>query len=83
MQLFNAPPRIHELAGEPVEQLRMRRFFAARPEVFRRIHEAEAEVSLPGAIHERAGGGRRFAVYQPFGEREPRAVRVWRQRMEE
>ena len=83
MQRFNAPSRIHELAGEPVEQFGMRRFFAARPEVFRRIREAEAEVSLPDAIHERAGRGRRFAVHQPFGEREPRSIRVWRQRMEE
>ena len=83
MQLFRAPSVVHELAREPVEQFRMRRCFDARAEVLGRVHDAVAEVGLPDAVHERPRGRRRFAVHQPFRQREARTIRVGRQRMEE
>src|SRR6266705_2227860 len=43
MQRLDAPPVVHELAGEPIEQFGMGRRFAAHSKVLRRVHDAVAE----------------------------------------
>ena len=53
-------PLLHELDGQPVEQLRMRRRLALRAEVLARRDEARAEVRLPDAVDERPRRRRRL-----------------------
>src|SRR2546426_4752945 len=52
-----------------------------RAEVFRGFNDADTEIALPNAVHDRSRGGGRAAVRKPTGEGEPRAVSVRRQRM--
>ena len=55
---LHVPAGAHELGGQPVEQLGMRRPFALRAEILDRLHQAGAEIHLPEAIHRHAGGQR-------------------------
>ena len=52
---FEMPAVRDELAGQPIEQLRMRRPFAASAEVARRGDDAAAHVKLPEPIDFDAG----------------------------
>ena len=79
VQRFNTPPRVHKFAGQPVEQLRMRRCLAARAEILRRGHQALAEIGLPDAVHDDARGRRTAPVHQPPGETEAVARCVLRE----
>ena len=83
VEFFDAPTVIHKFGRQPVEQIGMRRQFRACAEVFRRLEQARAEVTLPDAIHERARSRRRFFVHQPVCQREARAIGIRRERMQE
>ena len=61
----------------------MRRQLRARAEIFRRFEQARAEVGLPDAVHKRTRRRRRFFIREPFRQREPRAIGVRRELMEE
>ena len=61
-----------ELHGEPVEQFRMRGESALGAEVLGRLHEADTEVKLPGAIDRDAGCERIRGIDEP--PREPQSV---------
>ena len=65
MQVLEAPAVVHELDGQPVEQLGMRRRLALRAEVLAGRDDAGAEVRLPDAVDQRSRRGRRPAVDQP------------------
>ena len=58
-------PSFDELRGEPVEQLGMRRRLAHDAEVVRRAHQAFAEVVVPDAIDDDAGGQRMLRAGEP------------------
>ena len=51
VHVLQRPAARREFAGEPVEQLGMRRLVAAEAEVAGRGDEALAEVMMPEAIH--------------------------------
>ena len=55
MQFLDRPAVVHERRGQPVEQLGMRRRFAAQTEIARRAHQTGAEVVQPDAIDHDAG----------------------------
>ena len=59
---FTSQPLVHEPAGQPVEQLGMRRQPALAAEVLLRRDDAAAEVHPPDAIDGDAGGQRIVAV---------------------
>jgi hypothetical protein len=46
MELFQAPSFADKLAGQPIQQLRMRRFAAIKAEVVWAIDQARAEMIL-------------------------------------
>ena len=78
-EAFRVPAVVHEVDGEPVEQLGVGWVFALCAEVGGRSHEAGAEEHLPDAIHGDAGGERVLAHGDPVGEAEAvgrRAVRA-------
>ena len=54
MERLDVPARLHELDGEPVEQLRVRRDRALRAEVLARLDDAAPEVLLPETVDEDA-----------------------------
>ena len=60
--MLEAPAAVHELDGQPVEQLGMRRRLALRAEVFAGRHEPGAEIGLPDPVDERPRRRRRVAA---------------------
>src|SRR5262249_20245943 len=54
VNLFELPFSRNQLARQPIQQLRMRRWFAAGSEVAGRGHDAAAHVMLPEAIDDHA-----------------------------
>ena len=58
----------------------MRGLFALHAEVLRRLHQADAEVLLPEAIHRHARGQRMFGTDEPLRKPEPIRRRIRRQR---
>ena len=54
-QPLHAPAVVHELAGQMIEQFRMRRQFAHDAEVVDRAHDAATEQVIPHAIDHHAG----------------------------
>src|SRR4051812_25792667 len=83
MEMFETPVVLHEIAREPIEQFGMRRRVALHSEIFRRAHETGAEVSEPNAVYHHARSGWGLLIGEPFREGEARAVRIFRQRMQE
>src|SRR5438067_9039138 len=82
MKLFEAPAVLDEFDGEPVQQLRMGRTLAARPEVVRRADEALTEVPLPDAIDDDACRERVLRRGDPVGKcRAPRTGRPFAARL--
>jgi hypothetical protein len=61
----------HEFERQPIEQFRMRRQRALDAEVVLGFDQTFAEVLLPHAVHEDAGGQRVLRRHQPFREIEP------------
>ena len=60
--------RLHELHGEPVEQLRMRGRRPLQSEVVFRLDQALAEVVLPQSIHGDSGRERIGTIDQPASQ---------------
>ncbi len=69
--LLGAPPLVHELHGQPVEQRWMRWGGPHRPEVLARFHEATAVERLPEAVHHHAGREGVVAAHEPARQAEP------------
>ena len=61
----DVPARANELNGQIVQQLRVRRVGALRPEVVHRLYDAIAEVALPHAVDIDAGCQGMLGVEQP------------------
>ncbi len=76
MELLDAPAPLHELDGQPVEQLRMRRLLAHLAEVVERRDDAAAEVVVPHAVDDHARGERILGRPDPLGERQPPSRRA-------
>jgi hypothetical protein len=78
-QLLLAPAALHELDGEPVEQVGVARLRRADAEVLGRLDDPRAEQGLPGSVGCDAGRRGRSLVHEPLREREavaPRPVLV-------
>ena len=71
--VLHAPAVIHELDGQPVEQLLIRWAVALASEIVRRGHDAAPEMSLPDAVHHHARGQRIVARRDPLRQRFPPA----------
>ena len=67
MQPFLIPAVLHEISGQPVEQLRVGGGFAVEAEVARRVHDALPKVVLPDAVDEHPGGQWVLSVGQVGG----------------
>jgi hypothetical protein len=61
---LDPPAALHELHCQPVEQLGVRRRVAHLPEVLERRDDAAAEVLLPDAIDDDAGGERVSSIHR-------------------
>ena len=61
----------HEIAREPVEQLRVARPFALRAEVIDRLHDSRAEKHRPPAVHGHTGGERLVFGDEPLCKVQP------------
>ena len=83
MELLHRPAGLHELDGEPVEQLRVGRRLALVAEVLERAHEAAAEEGLPLAVDRDARGERVLRGEEPAGERQAVGRGVFGQGREE
>src|SRR5438132_827459 len=83
MQMLEAPAAFHQLDGQPVEQLRMRRRFALRAQVFTGADDPGTEISLPDPVDNRSSRRRRLTVDHPAGERQAVYRLVGRQRVKE
>src|SRR5258705_12611250 len=72
--MFEAPrvhvpdARMHEFSGEPIEELRMGRRDALCTKVILGFDDSFAEVLLPDAVDDDAGGERVFGISDPFRE---------------
>ena len=75
MQRLDRPPSVDQAAGQPIEQLGMRRSFAQQTEIVGRAHEPRAKMPSPDAIHEHATGERMPRIDEPFGQLPPAAFR--------
>ena len=73
MQMLQAPPVLHEIHREPVEQFGVDRQRGAAAEVRDVRDEWLAEVARSDVVHQHAGSERVLAVGQPVGEGEPAA----------
>ena len=69
MHPLEPPAAVHELGGQPVEQLGVGRRLAQLAEVVGRRHDSAAEVILPEPIGHHPGRPRVAAVGQPVGQR--------------
>ena len=83
LHLLHVPIHADELSGQPVEEFGMRRLVALRAKIFRRLHQAGAEVLLPEAIHRHACGQRVRRIDQPAREAEAIGGRAGGQGREE
>ena len=61
------PAVLHEISGQPVEQLRVGGRFAVEAKVARRVHDALPKVVLPDAVDEHSGGQRVLSAGQVAG----------------
>ena len=68
MELLHRPAPIRELAGQPVEQLGMRRRIGLRAEITTRAHEPCAEERPPRAVDRDAADERVALADEPPGE---------------
>src|SRR6266480_139798 len=70
MQLLDAAAVSQEIAGEPVEQFRVRRAITVEAEVVRRTDKASAEMIVPDAVDQDASRERIVRAGDPLGELE-------------
>ena len=75
--VLDVPAALLELDREPVEQLRVRRPLALGAKVVEHLAQALAEVELPEAVDEDAGGERVVPRNEPPGEVQPRRSAVF------
>ena len=68
MDRLLAPAPVHELAGQPIEQLGMAGGGALRAEVVVGLDQAAAEIRLPDPVHGDPGRQRIAAIDQPAGQ---------------
>ena len=68
MQMLHGPAMVHELGGQPVEQLWMRWRGALAAEVENRGHQRPTEMPGPDVIDENARGERIPPVGDPVGQ---------------
>ena len=73
---FDMPTIGHELRGQPIQQLRMRRVSPHRAKIVRRRHNALAEMILPQPIDNHPRRQRVIVTRQPFGQRRSAAGRI-------
>ena len=64
----HVPAALHELDGQPVQQLLVRRRLALRAEVVQNLRQARAEEHLPQAVDEHAGGERIVRIRHPASQ---------------
>ena len=57
MDVLHVPVVLHEFDGEPVEEFGVGWTRALEAEIFGSFEETDAEVGLPDAVDEGAGGG--------------------------
>ncbi len=69
MEMLQRAAAFAQLAGQPVEQLGMRRRAAHAAEVVRRIAQPAAEMVMPDAVRDAPPGQRIPVVRDPVGER--------------
>ena len=81
-RLLLAPALLHEIHGEPVEQVAVLWDGGARTEVVGRLHEALAEERLPEPVHRHAGRQRRAGIDEPFRKGQSRWIGRRRERMQ-
>ena len=81
-QVLQAPIVLHEVDGQPIEQLGVRRRRGANAEVLGRFHDPDAEHRLPDAIDRDSSRRRRTPIDEPARERQPIGLGVLRQRMQ-
>ena len=67
MQPFLIPAVLHEISGQPVEQLRVGRRLAVEAKVARRVHDTLPKVVLPDAVDEDPRGQRVLSIGQVTG----------------
>jgi hypothetical protein len=67
-EALHIPAALHEIDGEPVEQLGMRGALALQAEIIRRAHQTGTEEHLPHMIHEHAGRERVLLRRDPLRE---------------
>ena len=67
-EAFHVPAVVHEIDGEPVEQLGMRRALALEAEIIRCAHQPGTEEHLPHLIHKHAGSERVLLRRDPLRE---------------
>src|SRR5262249_47398480 len=68
MNALHAPAALHELHGEPVEQLRMRRQLAVLAEISNAGNDRAAEMTQPDMVHCNSRGKRIFTAGDPTRE---------------
>ena len=66
--VLHVPPRVDELAGQPVEQFRMHRRFPLAAEIVEHPRQPRAEELLPEPVHHHPRGERVIAGHEPPGE---------------
>src|SRR5262249_55916858 len=77
MHVLDTPAAFDELAGQPVEQFRVRRPSAPNAQIAWRCNDAAAEVMLPEAIHQDAGRQWVVLAGDPVRQRRPPAGARW------
>ncbi len=76
MEVLHAPPLLHELPGQPVEQLRMGWDLALTSKIARSPDEAASEMMLPDAVHPDPGREGILRGNNPVGEGESTSQRL-------
>src|SRR5882672_3727693 len=75
--------RVHEFAGQPIQEFRMRGRFHPRPEILGRGNQAQAKIGLPHSIDHDASGGRTAPVCDPFRESQSISRSTFREAMQD
>ena len=68
MEFLELPVLGDELARQPVEQVRVRGALAVEAKVVRRADDAAAEMVVPDAVNQHAGGQRILGAGDPLGQ---------------
>src|SRR5688572_26714465 len=80
MQMLQTPPVLDQIRREPIEQFRIRRTRAVQTKVTRCFDDSGAEVKLPDAIRDDAGGQWVCGINYPFRQRKT-PLSLWHVRL--